>query len=195
MKNLVYHFISNIFYIIFKVFFRIKVNGRENLPKEGAAIVMSNHISNYDPPLLAAVFKRPLRFMAKKELFEGPLMRFVLYLADAFPVDRDKRDIRAVKKALQVLKKGELLGLFPEGTRMPEGKPGDPKEGSVMLAVKSGVPIIPVGIKNVKTEGRITVNIGEAFTMEEFSKKRLSKEEREEAADFIKEKIVNQINY
>lgn len=195
MKNFVYHFISSIFYIIFKVFFRIKVSGRENLPKKGAAIVMSNHISNYDPPLLAAVFNRPLRFMAKKELFESPVMRFVLYLADAFPVDRDKRDIRAVKKALQVLKKGELLGLFPEGTRMPEGEPGDPKEGSVMLAVKSGVPIIPVGIKNVKTDGRITVNIGEAFTMDEFSKKRLSKEEREKAADFIKEKIVNQINY
>lgn len=195
MKNFVYHFISSIFYIIFKVFFRIKVSGRENLPKKGAAIVMSNHISNYDPPLLAAVFNRPLRFMAKKELFESPVMRFVLYLADAFPVDRDKRDIRAVKKALQVLKKGELLGLFPEGTRMPEGEPGDPKEGSVMLAVKSGVPIIPVGIKNVKTDGRITVNIGQAFTMDEFSKKRLSKEEREKAADLIKEKIVNQINY
>jgi len=193
MKDQVYHFISGIFYLVFKIFFRVKVKGRDNLPDKGGAIVMSNHISTYDPPLLAAVFKRPLRFMAKKELFESPIMRFILYLADAFPVDRNKRDIRAVKKALTVLKKGEVLGLFPEGTRMPEGEPGDLKTGSVMLAVKSGAPIIPVGIKNIKKEGRMTVNIGEKFTMEDFAKKRLSKEERKKAADFIKNKILDQL--
>lgn len=195
MKNLVYHFISRILYFVFKVFYKVEINGRENLPQSGGVIVMSNHISSYDPPLIAAAFKRPVRFMAKKELFENPIMRFVLYLADAFPVDRDKNDIRAVKTALTVLKSGEVLGLFPEGTRRPEGKPGNPKAGSVMLAVKSGVPIVPVGIKNVKTEGRITVNIGEKFSMERFSKKRLTKKERKEAAQLIKEKIVNQINY
>lgn len=195
MKNLIYHFISGTLYFVFKIFYKAKVTGRDNLPKSGGVIVMSNHISNYDPPLLAAVFKRPIRFMAKKELFEKPVMKFVLYLADAFPVDRDKRDIKAVKKALTVLKKGEVLGLFPEGTRRPEGQPGKLKAGSIMLAVKSGVPIVPVGIKNVKSEGRITVNIGEKFSMEKFSKKRLTKKERKEAAEFIKEKIVNQINY
>ncbi len=195
MKRLIYHFISGTLYLVFKLFYRVKVNGRDNLPKSGGVIVVSNHISNYDPPLLAAVFKRPLRFMAKKELFEKAIMRFVLYLADAFPVDRDKNDIRAVKTALTILKNGEVLGLFPEGTRRPEGKPGNLKAGSVMLAVKSGVPIVPVGIKNVKRKGRITVNIGEKFNMKKFSKKKLSKKEREEAADLIKEKIVNQINY
>ncbi|MFW6280976.1 MAG: lysophospholipid acyltransferase family protein [Halanaerobium sp.] len=195
MKNFIYHFISRTLYLIFKIFYKIKVTGRDNLPKSGGVIVMSNHISGYDPPLLAAVFKRPLRFMAKKELFEKPIMRFVLYLADAFPVDRDKRDIKAVKKALKVLKDGQVLGLFPEGTRRPEGKPGQLRPGSVMLAVKSGVPILPVGIKNVKSEGRITVNIGEKFSMEKFSKKKLTKKERKEAAEYIKEKIVKQINY
>jgi len=133
--------------------------------------------------------------MAKKELFERPFIKVALYLADAFPVDREKQDIRAVKKALTILKKGEVLGLFPEGTRRPEGNPGNLKSGSVMLAVKSGVPIVPVGIKNVKKDGRITVNIGEKFSMEKFSTKKLSKKERNEAAEFIKEKIVNQINY
>lgn len=156
---------------------------------------MSNHISAYDPPLLAAIFSRPVRFMAKKELFENPIMRFVLFLADAFPVDRSKNDITAVKKALTVLKDEEVLGLFPEGTRRAEGKLGNPKLGSVMLAIKSEAPIVPIGIKNIKNEGRITVNIGQAFTMDQFSKRRLSKTERKKAAKYIKNKIQKELDY
>lgn len=195
MKNFIYQSIRLLLLAIFKIFFRIKVNGKENLPDQGGIIVMSNHISAFDPPLLAAVFSRPVRFMAKKELFENPLLRFVLFLADAFPVDRSRNDITAVKKSLNLLKEGEVLGLFPEGTRRPEGKLGNPKSGSVMLAVKSGVPILPVGIKNIKDQGRITINIGQPFTLEKFANKRLSKEERKEAAYFIKDKIQKQINY
>ncbi len=195
MKNFIYQSIRLLLLAIFKIFFRIKVNGKENLPDQGGVIVMSNHISAFDPPLLAAVFSRPVRFMAKKELFENPLLRFVLFLADAFPVDRSRNDITAVKKSLNLLKEGEVLGLFPEGTRRPEGKLGNPKSGSVMLAVKSGVPILPVGIKNIKDQGRITINIGQPFTLEKFANKRLSKEERKEAAYFIKDKIQKQINY
>lgn len=84
--------------------------------------------------------------------------------------------------------------MFPEGTRRPEGKLGTPKSGSVMLAFKSGAPILPVGIKNVKTKGRITINIGEPFKLDQFSGKRLSKEERKKAAQYIKDKIKKQIN-
>jgi len=165
------------------------------MPDQGGVIIMSNHISAFDPPLLAAIFSRPVRFMAKKELFENPIIRFVLFLADAFPVDRSKNDITAVKKALSVIKDQEVLGLFPEGTRRPEGKLGSPKSGSVMLAIKSGVPILPVGIKNIKTKGRITINIGNAFTLDQFAKKRLTKEERKKASQLIKNKIKNEINY
>ena len=195
MKNLIYQSIRLFLLAIFKIFFRIKVNGKENLPDKGGVIVMSNHISAFDPPLLAAVFSRPIRFMAKKELFENPIIRFVLFLADAFPVDRSKNDITAVKKALSVLKDKEMLGLFPEGTRRSEGKLGNPKSGSVMLAIKSGVPILPVGIKNVKKDGRITVNIGKPFKMDQFAEKRLSKEDRKKAAQFIRDKIQKTINY
>ncbi|TDO87847.1 1-acyl-sn-glycerol-3-phosphate acyltransferase [Halanaerobium saccharolyticum] len=194
MKNFVYQSIRIFLLVVFKIFFRIKINGKENLPEQGAVIVMSNHISAFDPPLLAAIFSRPVRFMAKKELFENPIIRFVLFLADAFPVDRSKNDITAVKKALSLLKDQEVLGLFPEGTRHPEGKLGDPKAGSVMLAIKSGAPILPVGIKNVKKDGRITINIGQKFTMEQFPSKRLSKDERKKAAQFIKSKIRKEIN-
>lgn len=194
MKKFVYQAIRLLLLAIFKLFFRIKVNGKENLPKTGGVIMMSNHISAYDPPLLAAIFSRPVRFMAKKELFENPIIRFVLFLDGAFPVDRSKNDITAVKKALSILKEKEVLGLFPEGTRRPEGNLGTPKSGSVMLALKSGVPILPVGIKNVKTKGRITINIGEPFKLEQFSGKRLSKEDRKKAAQIIKNKIKKQIN-
>lgn len=195
MKNFIYQSIRLILLAVFKIFFGIKVRGKENLPAEGGVVLMSNHISAYDPPLLAAIFSRPVRFMAKKELFKNPIMRFVLYLADAFPVDRSKNDITAVKNALSVIRNGEVLGIFPEGTRRPEGKLGTPKSGSVMLAIKSGAPIVPIGIKNVKKDGVITVNIGEPFTMEKFSKKRLSKEERKKASKFIKDKIKKELNY
>ena len=194
MKNFIYQAVRLILLAIFKIFFRIKVNGKNNLPDKGGVIVMSNHISAFDPPLLAAVLSRPVRFMAKKELFENPFIRFVLFLADAFPVDRSKNDITAVKKSLSVLKDEEVLGLFPEGTRRPEGKLGSPKSGSVMLAIKSGVPILPVGIKNVKNKGRITINIGKTFTLDQFAGKRLSKKERKEAAKFIKGKIQKEID-
>lgn len=194
MRKFIYQFIRLILLFVFKVFFRIKVSGKENIPKKGGAIIMSNHISAFDPPLLAAVFNRPLRFMAKKELFENPFLRFVLYLAEAFPVDRAKTDIRAVKKALSVLKKGELLGLFPEGTRRPEGNLGRPKAGSVMLAVKSELPILPVGIKNIKKNGRITIKIGKPFRMDDFAAKKLNKEERKKAAFYIKEKIQKELD-
>ena len=195
MKKFIYQCIRLSLLAIFKVFFRIKVKGKKNLPDEGPVILMSNHISAYDPPLLVAIFSRPVRFMAKKELFENPFMRFVLFLADAFPVDRSKNDITAVKKALSVLKDQEVLGLFPEGTRRAEGKLGNPKLGSVMLAIKSGAPIVPIGIKNIKKEGRITINIGEAFSMDQFSKRRLSKAERKKASKYIKDKIQKQLNY
>ncbi|PTX16923.1 lysophospholipid acyltransferase family protein [Halanaerobium congolense] len=195
MKNFIYQSIRLILLAVFKIFFGIKVRGKENLPAEGGVVLMSNHISAYDPPLLAAIFSRPVRFMAKKELFKNPIMRFVLYLADAFPVDRSKNDITAVKNALSVIRNGEVLGIFPEGTRRPEGKLGTPKSGSVMLAIKSGAPIVPIGIKNIKKDGVITVNIGEPFTMEKFSKKRLSKEERKKASKFIKDKIKKELNY
>ena len=195
MKDFIYQCIRLLLLAIFKIFFRIKVKGKENMPDQDGLIVMSNHISAYDPPLLAAVFPRPVRFMAKKELFENPIIRIALFLNGSFPVDRSKNDITAVKKALAVIKEQEVLGLFPEGTRHPEGKLGNPKAGSVMLAIKSGAPILPVGIKNIKTKGRITINIGKPFTLEQFAKKRLSKEERKKAAQFIKNKIKKEINY
>jgi len=195
VKKFIYQCIRLSLLAVFKIFFRIKVKGKENLPAEGGVILMSNHISAYDPPLLAAIFSRPVRFMAKKELFKNPVMRFVLFLADAFPVDRSKNDITAVKKALSVLKDQEVLGLFPEGTRREEGKLGNPKAGSVMLAIKSCAPIVPIGIKNIKKEGKITINIGKAFTMDQFSKKRLSKPERKKASKYIKNKIQKELNY
>lgn len=194
MKKFIYQIIRLFLLFIFKVFFRIKVNGKDNLPDNGGVMIMSNHISAFDPPLLAAIFDRPVRFMAKKELFENPVLKFILFLADAFPVDRDKTDITAVKKALTLVKSNEVLGIFPEGTRRPEGKLGNPKAGSVMLAVKSGVPILPIGIKNIKKNGRITINIGNTFTMDQFSNKKLSKSERKKAANYIKNKIKAQID-
>jgi len=194
MKKFAYQFIRKILWLIFTVFFRWDVDGRENIPESGKVVVMSNHISNLDPPILGAVLRRPIRFMAKKELFTNPIMRFILNIAEAFPVDRNKTDIKAFRRALKVLADGEILGIFPEGTRCPEGEPGKPKSGSVMLAVKSKAPIVPVGIKNVKRKGKVTVNIGKPFILDDYYNKKLSEAERDEAGEIIMDKIIEQIN-
>lgn len=194
MKDIIYQVIRVILLAVFKLFLGIEVKGKENIPAQKGAIIMSNHISALDPPLLAAIFPRPVRFMAKKELFDNILLRFVLFLAGSFPVDRGKVDISAVKNALQVIKDDQILGIFPEGTRRPEGKPGLPKAGSVMLAIKSKSPILPVGIKNINRAGRVTVSIGQPFTMEEFTDHKLTSAEKKAAAKYIKDKIVAQIN-
>ncbi|RCW51457.1 MULTISPECIES: 1-acyl-sn-glycerol-3-phosphate acyltransferase [unclassified Halanaerobium] len=194
MKNFTYQFVRKILWLIFTIVFRWDVNGRNNIPDNGKVIVMSNHISNLDPPILCTVLKRPIRFMAKKELFTNPLMRFILNIAEAFPVDRSKTDIKAFRHALRILADGEILGIFPEGTRCPEGKPGQPKSGSVMLAVKSEAPIVPVGIKNIKRKGKVTVNIGEPFTLDNYYNKKLSEAERDKAGKIIMTKIIEQIN-
>ncbi|OYD09737.1 lysophospholipid acyltransferase family protein [Paludifilum halophilum] len=135
-----------LFRAFFAVLYRWKVDGLEHIPKEGPVVICSNHINNLDPPLVGSALQRPIRFMAKEELFKIPVLSFLLPRFGAFPVKRGASDKRALKKSLQLLGKGEVLGVFPEGTRSKTGELGEAHTGAAFIALKGNATVIPAAI-------------------------------------------------
>lgn len=125
---------------------RWDVEGLEHIPGDGPAIIAANHVSYLDPPLLGIVTPRPIRFVAKRELFQLPLLAGFLRLIGTFPVERSRPDLRAVRESLRVLQRGELLGIFPEGTRNKQGGLKPFLAGVGWLAIKARAPVVPVVI-------------------------------------------------
>ncbi|MDR0398190.1 MAG: 1-acyl-sn-glycerol-3-phosphate acyltransferase [Endomicrobium sp.] len=133
---------------MFKLFYRYCIEGSQNIPNTGGAVIAPNHISFFDPPLTGAAMKRPLYFMAKKELFDIPVFGWTIKQTNAFPVKRGVQDTSAVRHAFSLLEKGRLLLMFPEGTRSRDGKLGKARAGAGMVACNAQVPLIPVKIEN-----------------------------------------------
>lgn len=148
--------------------FRTYVEGQENLPTDGAAILCCSHRSNFDPVVVGLAVPRPLRFMAKAELFRIPLFRSLIRALGAFPIHRGIGDRQALQRAENLLREGELLLIFPEGTRLRSGRvPGRFQSGAVRLALRAGVPIVPAAILNegkTRLFRRKTVRFGEPVT-------------------------------
>jgi 1-acyl-sn-glycerol-3-phosphate acyltransferase len=136
---------------LFTVFFRLlgdwEVEGHENVPSSGAVLITPNHLSFLDPPLVGCALRRPGWFMAKADLFKIPGLRWLIRGMHAYPVKRGVPDRASVKRTLQYLKEGEIVCVFPEGTRSLTGALGPVEMGIGMLAVKSGAPIVPVGLR------------------------------------------------
>jgi len=123
-----------------------QVEGGENLPKEGGAIIASTHTATLDPVLLGCAFPRPLAFMAKEELFRFPPFAALIRALGAFPVRRGEPDRRALRKAFSLLRQGRCLVIFPEGTRNSGSQLRSPELGVALLAAWAKVPVIPVAI-------------------------------------------------
>ena len=146
------------FYKIFKIlcriwygiFLRTKVIGAENIPEEGAFILAANHMANWDPPFLGTFISREVCFMGKEELFKNPVMAAVCRGLHVFPVKRGAADKTAIKTAIKILKNGDCLGVFPEGTRSKTGKIGKAESGVSLIAAMTKVPIIPAAIVNTE---------------------------------------------
>jgi len=145
-NNMFYSVFKFIGKILFMLFWKFEVQGIENVPKKGPLIIASNHTSNLDPLLLGIAMNRKMHFIAKKEVFESFIGNFVCRKLNAFPVDREKTDIKALKNTLQILQDGEVLGIFPEGSRSSDGELQDFKLGIIRIAIKTGAPILPAGI-------------------------------------------------
>ena len=131
---------------IFKIFYRLKIVGKENLLHKDPVILAANHMSYLDPIVLGLAYRRKIFFMSKEELFKIPLFRSLMRAFSAFPVKRGKTDRQALRTALELLSQSKVVGVFPEGTRHRDGEVGAVRRGVALLAYKSGAPIIPLGI-------------------------------------------------
>lgn len=145
--------------------FPIQVSGRENVPEDGALIVYGNHISLRDPIAVAIGFKRPIHFMAKKELFKGKLFTRMFHALGAFPVDRGGADMDAIRSSLTVLKSREVLGIFPQGTRDLSGGRIKMENGVSLIALKSGATLVPVYIDGYRLFRKNRLIIGAPIAM------------------------------
>lgn len=130
------------------LWFRMEITGTENIPSDGGVILCANHNSLWDPVLIGSHTKRPIHFMAKRQLFKNKLFDWVLRKLCAFPVDRDGADISALKNSLKILKRGDVLGIFPEGTRRDSIDIKHFKEGVSLIAQRSQATILPVRIRS-----------------------------------------------
>ncbi|TVY11591.1 lysophospholipid acyltransferase family protein [Paenibacillus cremeus] len=141
---MLYVTLRGMFRFIFGFFYRLKAIGTENIPLSGPVVLCANHTSNFDPPLLGSPIDRKVHYMAKAELFELPVLSYVLPRICAFPVKRGGVSKESIRLSIQLLKDGEILGIFPEGTRSNAGGMG--KKGAASLALKSGATVIPAAI-------------------------------------------------
>ena len=167
-----------LYFIVSKVLFFVKIEGRENIPKDRNCVLMGNHQCILDPLMLAlCVPDREIHFMGKKELWNNKLLGWAFTKVHGFPVDRGNMDMGAIRTAMNVLKGGETLGIFPEGTRSRTGHMLPLLSGASMLALRSGCEVIPVYIDGrYKPFHRITVRVGTAVEMDDLRAGRVTKE-------------------
>jgi len=162
-----YRFARGLSKLIFIVLWRYSASGQANVPRTGPVIVAGNHVSYLDPVAMGIGLPRALTYLAKKQLFDIPLLGPIIRACGAYPLDRDAGGVAAVRAALRVLKDGKCIGIFPEGTRNLSGAAQE-KGGAALLAALSGAPVIPaaiVGTKNAKRLGKITVVYGEPIVV------------------------------
>ncbi len=155
------------------VYFRGRIYGAENVPQGGPLIVVSNHASYFDPPILSCCVRRPVAYMAKEELFHIPVLKQAIQLYGAYPVSRGTADRSAIRAALKCLENGWATGVYLEGSRTLDGRIADPKRGAALLAAKAQAPLLPVslwGTQRILQKGSaiprsipITVRIGEVI--------------------------------
>ncbi len=146
VNPVVYWLVRALFQPFFHVYFRMVRIGREHIPAEGPVIIAANHRSFLDPFVIATMARRPMYYVAKKELFRRRWLGWILNALGAFPVDRGAADADSIETAKAILARGDIVMIFPEGTRTRPGSLGRPKRGVGRLALESGAPVVPVAV-------------------------------------------------
>lgn len=182
--------------LIFALILDVRVVGRQNVPKEGAFIVASNHLSWMDVPLVPAYLKRKVVYMAKEEAFYSRVGWMVRFMG-AFPVKRGEADRQSLRAADQQLKAGKVFIIFPEGTRSKKRKLAKAHAGLGMIALRSGVPVVPVAIWGSeyalkKFRPRVTISFGEPLILTPKGKK-MTREDIEDATDQVMWRIASML--
>ena len=175
-----------------KIVYRAKIIGTKNIPKDGAVVFCGNHRSFLDPPLIEVTFKRDdTRFIAKKELTENKFLAFLGYIFEAILVNRDSKDVIALKESLKTLKSGGCIAVFPEGTRNGMEKGEKAKGGASFFALNSDAKVIPVGIKGGnKPFQKVIITYGKPLNFDEYKNTRKEKETIDKVTDEIMDNIV-----
>lgn len=168
LKPGLYRFLKALLGLFFRSYLRLDITGKEWIPR-GACVVIANHRSNMDPLLIGVAMPAPIYYMGKEELFRfAPFGRFLTWIG-VFPVHRGRYDRRAINQALDILRAGHGLSVFPEGTRQRDGRGtlGKEHDGAALLAVWSGVPVLPAAIVgNYGWRQRVEVRFGPPFRLE-----------------------------
>jgi 1-acyl-sn-glycerol-3-phosphate acyltransferase len=163
VKGPFYAFCRGAIRVLLTLFWRFRIRGVERVPLTGPLIVACNHVSYFDPPALGAALPRPVAYMAKEELFSIPVLGPLIRALGAYPVDRTRGDVAAIKRSLAVLETGAAVGIFPEGTRNRDGTV-KPQVGVALLAAWSGATVLPAYVEGSSGANRfrpITVVFGE----------------------------------
>jgi 1-acyl-sn-glycerol-3-phosphate acyltransferase len=172
-----YRFSYNLVTFIMKSFFRLRVEGRENFPKTGPFMIVANHVSYLDPPLVGILPDRQVFFMAKSELFKAPVVAPIIKGLGAFPVVRESADMKAIRYSISLLKEGKIVGIFPEGTRSETGDVQEGELGIALLVKQAKVPLVPCHLNGtyhpvhfkgiIPVFNRVTVTVGRPMTFDE----------------------------
>lgn len=167
--NKFYSLVYRILWVLAGLLFPWRAVGKEQIPTEGGALLCANHTSFLDPILvmLAATNRRQMRVVAKVELFRIPVLNWILKGLGIIPVKRGMSDVGSFKECLKSLRNGELLLIFPEGTRVKEGESVEARSGAVLMAARADVPVVPVYIGSKKRLFRRTdVVFGTPYKLE-----------------------------
>lgn len=183
--------VRSILWVLYKIVFRVKVIGKENVPKDEPFILCGNHVEFIKVPIIEifTTGRKKVYFMAKIELLNNAFLRWFAYLFNVIPVKRGKQDMYAMKQSLQALNQGDALGIFPEGTTNGLAKKVKVKTGTAYMALRTGSKVLPVGIKTTKTN-RVIVNIGKTLNYNEQKEKNPDKEKLEETTKEIMDTII-----
>ncbi|HOP05831.1 MAG TPA: lysophospholipid acyltransferase family protein [candidate division Zixibacteria bacterium] len=194
--KILYYTGKSLTWLIFKILFRIRIRGTENIPAEGPFILATNHLSYFDPPLSGSFFKREVYFMAKQELFKNKLFGGIIRRTNALPIRRGAVDRAALEMCLGVLERGEALTIFPEGTRSKGDKFLSAKPGIGMVAVRAGCPIVPAYIHGSNHlsacffgRDRMSITYGKPITADEVAAYSADKQGYQALAEAVMERI------
>ncbi|WP_136606207.1 lysophospholipid acyltransferase family protein [Paenibacillus dokdonensis] len=185
---MIYIFCRGLLRVIFAFMYRLEAVGKENIPDEGGVLLCSNHISILDPMTVGIKFRRKVKFMAKAELFQVPVLGWLITQLGAFPVKRGGVSKESFKTSLKILRGGEIMGIFPEGTRNSDS--GAAKKGAASFALRSGAAVVPAAIiGDYKFLRKMKVIYGKPLDLSEFADM-----ESAEAVDAVTDKIMSRIH-
>jgi 1-acyl-sn-glycerol-3-phosphate acyltransferase len=173
-----YTFAKSLVWNVLNPIYRFDIRGIEKFPKTGGVLICANHIHALDPPVVGITAPRDVHFMAKEELFSAPLLKTILPKVHAFPVKRGMSDRDALRKAIALLKNGDVMGLFPEGTRSKNGELGKGFSGAGFFALKGDADVVPCAIiGSYKAFKRVKVVYGEPIVMQPYRDRKATADE------------------